>query len=226
MNDIRRTIEIMLNTLHRGDKESLKMELTRFSSMPDAQLKRDIMTDNFHLVIKPFKEPNMETIVALSELMDVKLEEYVYFPDQNNLVTAVPTPVLYMPVKFLNQITSKGTSQSHKVDDVNSETGQLTQKAKVRQFSVDESLNMFSYGVEDTVLPEFTLYRSDDREAFNSMERKIVEDGEVSISDLSSKGQAQAANTLGAYLIAAGYDNNIRQSVNLKIDGKSIDTRG
>ena len=227
ISKIRSELVTLVSTLYRGSeyKDILQSELARINTYNEATLKRMLKDDDFFIIVKPFREPSLRRIEETASIMNVPLEEKVYFPDKNNMVAKEPTPVLYIPIKFLNQIADKGVSQSHKVDEINSETGQLTQTAKTRQLSVDESLNLFSYGVHETVLPELTLFRSDDREAFNSMEREIVENGTVSISDISSQGQAHTANTLGAYLLAAGYDNNVRQDVNIKVDKKSVDIR-
>jgi hypothetical protein len=227
---IRNTIKQLINSFYSNSnkkhiRDLAKKEISRFDSLSDKELIDMIINDDFYINMPPFHEPSIEDIISTAELFNIPLEEYVVMPELDNAKTERPVPILYVPIKFLNQIASKGLTQSHKVDEVNSETGQLTANAKTRQFSVDESLNLFSYNLEKSVLKEITLFRSDDREAFNSMERAILEKGSVSIDEISSSGFAQTANAISAYLVGAGYDNDMVSHVKVKVDNKTVDAR-
>ena len=127
----------------------MKIEISRINNLKDNVFKNDKLIDkHIYFTIRPFKEPKLQDISDACKVLNVPLEEYIYYPDMNNIVTKTKVPVGYINIRFLNQVIEKGAAQSHKINDINASTGMLTNSSKIGQFSSDESLAMFSYGLE------------------------------------------------------------------------------
>lgn len=222
---VKSTIITILTKLLRNDKEMLGIEIKRFVDLPDKEFTESNIDKHLYFTIRPFKEPSLDDIKDASKVINVPLEEYIYYPDANNVVTKVKVPVGYIPIRFLNQVIGKKVSQSHKVNEINTATGMLTNGSKVGQFSPDESLAMFSYGLEKEILPEFFNMRGDNLEARGSMEREIINKGYVSLNEVSDSRTGQVQKTLDAYLLGAGLKSNLQQDYAVTVDGKTQDVR-
>lgn len=215
----------ILTKLLKNDKEMLSIEVKRFTELPDTAFSEKNIDKHLYFTIRPFKEPSLDDVKDGAKIISVPLEEYIYYPDVNNTVTKVKVPVGYISIRFLNQVIGKKVSQSHKVNEINTATGMLTNGSKVGQFSPDESLAMFSYGLEKEILPEFFNMRGDNLEARSSMEREIHNKGYVSLNEVSDSRTGQVQKTLDAYLLGAGLKSNLQQDYSVTVDGKAQDIR-
>lgn len=222
---VKSVIISILTKLLKNDKEMLSIEVKRFTELPDTAFSEKNIDKHLYFTIRPFKEPSLDDVKDGAKIISVPLEEYIYYPDVNNTVTKVKVPVGYISIRFLNQVIGKKVSQSHKVNEINTATGMLTNGSKVGQFSPDESLAMFSYGLEKEILPEFFNMRGDNLEARSSMEREIHNKGYVSLNEVSDSRTGQVQKTLDAYLLGAGLKSNLQQDYSVTVDGKAQDIR-
>jgi hypothetical protein len=225
MVEIRTFIRKFFNIIYRKNPVVHKEQLEWVIKMSDSELRDKIENGIFELIIKPYSEPSMIDIKDAAKFLDIELDEYLILPSLNNIVTENKVPVGYVPIKFLEQITIKKITQSHKISEVNPVTGGLTQTAKTRSFTAPESINLFSYGVEKEMLNEFFRARSDDKDASADMHTQISENGVYYQKHMSTAGIGQSAKTLNYYLIGAGIESDIIPDIEVKIDGKKQDIR-
>jgi len=212
--------------IYKNDKEFLNLYLKDFLAKDDASLK--VFIDDLHMIVRPFSEPSLKSLVRFAEENNIVVEQTMSMYDEDTqLYSKMTKPGLagYIMIKFLTQLVSKKTSQNHKVSDINANTGTLTENAKVAKFGKEEANAMFSYGVEKSVLPEVLTYRADDTTARISMDKKIIENGSVSLKEISSRGTGQISNLIAFNLLAAGYDNSFRQNITAKEEGETLDIR-
>ena len=212
--------------IYGNDKEFLNLYLKDLMSKDDTALKAYF--EDLHMVVRPFNEPKLKNLIRFAEENNIAVEQTMsMYDEETKLYSKMTKPGLagYIMIKFLTQIISKKTSQNHKVGDINANTGTLTENAKVAKFGKEEANAMFSYGVEKSVLPEVLTYRADDTTARISMDKKIIENGSVSLKEISSKGTGQISNLIAYNLLAAGYDNSFRQTITAKEEGETLDIR-
>lgn len=212
--------------IYKNDKKFLDDYLKDFLAKDDKALEE--FFNDLHMIVRPFNEPKLKDLVnyAIENNIAVEQQMYMYDEDTQQYSKMLKKGICgYAMIKFLTQLISKKTSQNHKVSDINVNTGTLTENAKVAKLGREEANACFSYGVESTILPELLTYRADDAEARISMDKKIIENGKVSLSEISSSGTGQISNLIAFNLIGAGYDSTFKSAITAKEEGETLDIR-
>lgn len=212
--------------LYTNDDDFLTSYLKDIMQKNDKELKE--FFDDLHMIVRPFSEPPLKNLVEYSRSEKITVEQRLQvYDEETEMFSKMKKTAIcgYTPIKFLTQLVSKKTNQSHKVNDINANTGTLTEGAKIAKFGREEANAMFSYGTESTILPEFLTVRADDTEARLSMDKIIIEEGEVNLKDIKSTGQGQISNLIAFNLLGAGYDSSFRADITAKEEGGSLDIR-
>ena len=218
------TVTEWITTLYKGDKEDMNSELSRYKQYGPKKIRSMAKNKKLYLNVKPFSEPSLDNIVKTAKALDIPLEEKLYFPKQNNVVTSKPTVVGYTEIKFLSQIDYKKSSYSYNTGNLDSIKGNITASETAANISLDEAYNLFAYGLPEAIR-ELAFVRSDDRDAARSMERQAIDTGAVELDKLSSSGIGQTQRSLASYLLAAGIYNDIIPDTSVSVDGSKVDTR-
>ncbi len=122
----------------------------------------------------------------------------------------VPYPVLPLQVKRqIESIENKRSIPSvasKKRDDM---TGQVSGSAAAMGLSQPETQILYAMGL-DAVVVESLKYRGGDIHGGNEFDRRLVEDGEVSINALlQTDTKVKSTETLSTLLLGMHYDNNL-----------------
>jgi len=203
---------IKLFTDEKEKKEYILTYLSSFENMTNKQL-QDWIKNDFSVIIRPLKEPTLDRLVEIAKKFNVQIEHNLSYYNSDNgkyYKTKEASLVGYTMIKHLVQTSVKNSNASHKVSNIDGQTGTLTNTDKVVQLSLEESINLYSQGIGAEVLPELTSIRGDDKHARTDMIARIIKDGDYSISEVSSEGSGQVANLVDIYLKAAGYDSSIK----------------
>ena len=198
--------------------ENTEKYRTMFNKMSDTQFSSWInkfladRKSNFRLEVMPFKnEPDFSQIEKALKILDIPMEEYVYFRDQkdsngNFIRTATRVPVMYLSIKRLEQVVTHKSGVTLDIDKRNQLTGTVTSDSKVARNSDVESYALLLQQ-NDATLNELMGARSDNMGAKRILYEKIQADGYVNLKDVnegSSVFEKVALNTFDAYMIGAG----------------------
>lgn len=207
----------VMSTLDKTGENTEKYR-AMFNKMSDAQFNtwmNKFLADkdaNFRLEVLPFKnEPDFNQIEKALKILNIPMEEYVYFRDQKNsdgqfVRTATRVPVIYLSIKRLEQVVTHKSGVTLDIDKRNQLTGTVTSDSKVARNSDVESYALILQQNEAT-LNELMGARSDNMGAKRIMYEKIQADGYVNLKDIqegSSVFEKVALNTFDTYMIGAG----------------------
>lgn len=200
-----------------------------FNSMSDTQFSAwmsKFLSDpnaNFRLEVLPHKnEPEFSQIEKALKILDIPLEEYVYFRDQkdsngNFVRTATKVPVFYLSIKRLEQVVTHKSGVTLDIDKRNQLTGTVTSDSKVARNSDVESYAMLLQQNEDS-MRELMGARSDNMGAKRILYEKIQADGFVNLKDIetgSSAFEKVALNTFDTFMLGAGVKTDAVTDSNL-----------
>jgi len=180
-------------------------------------------TANFRLEVLPHKnEPEFDQIEKALKILNIPLEEYVYFRDQkdtngNPVRTATRVPVFYLSIKRLEQVVTHKSGVTLDIDKRNQLTGTVTSDSKVARNSDVESYALLLQQNEDS-MKELNGARSDNMGAKRVLYSKIQADGFVNLKDVeegSSAFEKVALNTFDAYMLGAGVKTDTITDSNL-----------
>lgn len=217
----RKQLVDLIKIMTTNDTKKFKADyLKTFTSMTNKDLK-EFITNDFSIIMRPFKDPSLKLLKKFADDNNIVVEERLMIPDNGKYYKAkIPSVVGYTYVKHLVQTVDKNNVASHDVDEVDTSTGGLTSNSKVVQFSMDQSTNIFSSGLQAEVLPEITNIRSDNIDGRIAMERVIAEKGEVTLKEIATTGVGGSTKLVSIMLTGAGYSNDLAPKVEVK--GKDI----
>lgn len=171
---------------------------------------------NFRLEVIPHKnEPSFKDIEDAAKLINMPLEEYVFWND--NTVDGKPirtpnkVPVGYVHMKRLEQMVSKKTGQSFDLKERNAITNQVTGGSKTARNSDVESYALL-LEENDQVLKEILGPRADNAGQKRAMYNTIARDGFVRMEDIrgnDSVFEKSVLNAFDAYLLGAGIKSDL-----------------
>lgn len=210
-----------------GDRYNADLTKQRLDAMSDAEfdtyirsLRRpDHEDDLVNQEILPFISPNlkdprvtMENLMAVAEKIGHPFFEQIWLTDPHTGVTFL-TPqkylTLHMTIRRQAQMLTKKSSIPADARHVDEMSGQVTGKSKGSKISFPELQAQLSHGLEHTLIEEIKV-RGGDRLAQNEFERQLIENGEVSIEDVTAgSGVTQSTSTVGILLRGMLIDNNI-----------------
>ena len=158
-------------------------------------------SENFYLEFLPGDdEPDLPTIVKAGKVLNIPLEEYVFYKHLGSDGTPVRSRervmVGYLYLKKLQQIITKKNSYTLSTDKRSQKTGQVTGEDKAARVTDQETPALLVLG-GDYALKEFMGPRADNMEKKNKMSEDIANYGFVSMDDLEgSINNSQTINTL------------------------------
>lgn len=150
-------------------------------------------------------------IIKAAKKLDIPLEERVIMPYRSAdpskpMVTRTKVPILYIPIRRLQQLLSKKNSASADNDKVNSMTGQVTGDSKSAAINSSQTFSLVVTG-HTGVLKEYLGPRADDEKSKQQMIRAIEKDGKVNLSDLDiDPNNKQSINTFKTFMYGAGLE--------------------
>jgi len=127
---------------------------------------------------------------------------------QTQYLTPVPYLVMDLPVKRQAQMLAKKSNIPEKNDVADSVTGQATGPSKGSSLSFPELQVLQSQGLEKTI-EELIKYRGGDEKAYRAMNRAIIRDGSVSLSQIQGQSRVKGTETFSTYLKSAHLQNNL-----------------
>ena len=123
-------------------------------------------------------------------------------------LTNIPYPLLYLPLK--KQIESIENKQA--IPKVSSKRrDEMTGQAMDAEMSMSlpETQILYAMGLE-SVISESLKYRGGDIRGGNEFDRRLIENGEVSVNDLlNTDTRVTSTDTLRVLLLGMHYDNNL-----------------
>lgn len=216
--DIQDTILKVFDALDTSGRNSDKYK-NLFNGMNNKEFLRYIKNfvnsdENFYLEVLPNKnEPKLKDIKKALEILNVPLEEYVYFQndsDKNNPVrTRYKVGTGYLHLKRLQQAVLLKNSYSLDNTSRSLKTGQVSGDDKVARVSNMESSALKAIGAEN-ILKELMGARADSSDASNEMFKQISMYGYVKQEDLPDDiSKKQTLMTTNAFLLGAGIDSDL-----------------
>lgn len=170
-------------------------------------------TINVHQL--PWESVTLKQIRDAADLLNVPLEEYVYYRhmvDGVSIRTKHKVPVGYINIKRLQQMLSKKNQFTFDTKSVDYATGEVKGKSKVHHISNSETYMLLLQNSKNT-LKEFFGPRGSNLEQKKEMKNKIATDGWVSLKDMPvAEDKNEAVNTLDMYIISSGLRSDLQFS--------------
>lgn len=210
-----------------GDNYNAELTRKRLDAMSDAEFDQYIRSlarpeteeGRVHQEILPFYSPNLkdpritpETLLAVAEKIGHPFFEQIYLTDPQTGTTFL-TPQKYlvidMTVRRQAQTLTKKSSIPENSRHIDELSGQVTGKSKGSKISFPELQSQLAQGLENTLIEEIKV-RGGDRQAQLEYDRQLIENGEVSIEDVTSQGGVtRSTSNLSIWLRGAMMDNNL-----------------
>lgn len=214
----KRMMDLFFSVLKDIDKSGKNKELyeSKFNTMSDTQFKNFFdnffkSKDNFVIQFIPYdEEPTMEDAVRAGKKIGVSMTERVALKHmRDGYITDYECMVIPLGIKRLQQMVNKKNSTSFTANMRDSKTGQVTNDDKNARISDTETAALMVAGLED-VAKELLGPRADDVEAFNEMNRQIMEDGYTSLEKLPNDIRNKTTlNLVDVYFLGAGVKTNL-----------------
>jgi hypothetical protein len=134
-------------------------------------------------------------------------------------VTPHAYPVLDLPVRRQAQTVAKKRSipeHNQRIDDL---TEQPTSESKGSRISSPEGVALLSRGLDNTML-EFVKIRGGDTAGYREYKRLLIENGEVSFTQLEGLGIAKSTKTAAIIFNCMHIGNNLDPSTPVPEDAK------
>lgn len=210
-----------------GDQYNVELTKQRLDAMSDEEFDTYIRSlarpanedDLMHQEILPFVSPNlkdprvtMENLMAVADKIGYPFFEQLWLTDPHTGVVYL-TPqkylTLHMTIRRQAQMLTKKSSIPADARHVDEMSGQVTGASKGSKISFPELQAQLSHGLEDTLIEEIKV-RGGDRLAQTEFERQLIENGEVSINEVTEgTGVTQSTSTVAILLRGMMIDNNL-----------------
>lgn len=159
----------------------------------------------------PFNEVKIQNIKKAADILNLPLEEYVYFRDKGSepVRTRYKVPVGWIPIKRLQQMLSKKNHITTDAEKRALKSGQVTGESKVVSISDAEVYGMLSTNA-NRILEEIYGPRADGYDKKTDFYSQISSDGYVDLDKLETDlTKHTALNTLNTYLLASGLRSDL-----------------
>jgi hypothetical protein len=153
----------------------------------------------------------MEQIKNAADILNMPLEEYVWFRDKGDtpIRTRYKVPVGYVPIKRVQQMVSKKNRMTTNAEKRGLKSGQVSGDSKVASVSDLEAYCLLSVGA-DRILEELYGPRADGYDKKADFYKQINDNGHVSLDSLEEDlTKHTALNTLNTYLLASGIKTDL-----------------
>ena len=172
------------------------------------------LDDTIQIFQLPFEECSMEQIKNAADILNLPLEEYVWFRDKGDtpIRTKYRVPVGYVPIKRVQQMLNKKNRLTVDAEKRGLKSGQVSGDSKVASVSDLEAYCLLSVGA-DKILEELYGPRADGYDKKAEFYKQISENGFASLDYLETDlTKHTALNTLNAYLLASGIKTDLINS--------------
>lgn len=216
-NKIKKLVLDVVKTLDNEKQYNVQRYETLFNSMSNAEFDQwaasmgHELDDTIQLFQLPFEECSMEQIKKAADVLNLPLEEYVWFRDKgdNPIRTKYKVPVGYVPIKRVQQMLNKKNRLTTNADKRGLKSGQVSGESKVAAVSDLEAYCLLSVGA-DRILEELYGPRADGYDKKADFYRQISENGFTSLDSLETDlTKHTALNTLNTYLLASGIKTDL-----------------
>lgn len=150
--------------------------------------------------------------VEIAKSLGKNIFQQVWITDPQTLLTFLtpkPYPVMDLPVRRQAQIHEKKASIPLHSKSVDQLTGQVTGDSKGSKMSFPEIGALASQKLDNSLI-EMIKIRGGDEEAYREVERKLIQTGSCSMSDVLDMGtRVKSTDVASAYLKAMHLDNNL-----------------
>ncbi len=167
--------------------------------------------DTIQMYQLPFEEMSMNQIKDAAKILDIPLEEYIWYYHTNpdGIRTRVRVPVGYVHVKRMQQLLSKKNKYGIDSSETDFKTGQVKNDSKVGMLTPEESFSLITIGA-DKALEEFLGFRADNQFKKQQSYREINRDGYTLLADKEHDvSQNTTLNTMNTYFLASGIRSDL-----------------
>jgi len=159
----------------------------------------------------PFEECKITQIKKAADILNMPLEEYVWYRDKDDqpIRTHYPVPVGYVPIKRLQQMIKKKNHINTDAEKRGLKSGQVTGESKVASIIDSEAYALLAVNA-DKIMEEFYGPRADGFDKKSDFYNQIAVDGYADLSKLTTDlTKHTALNTLNTYLLASGLRSDL-----------------
>ena len=183
-----------------------------FEANPDEFRKWDVLHDDsldstIQIFALPFEEPRMPQIKKAADILNIELENYIYYrqTDPRGIRSKIKVPVGYVHIKRVQQLLSKKNHYTFDNEERSLKTGDVKgEHSKVAGISEPEIYALMAEGGEKC-LEELLGPRGDNQEKKREMYREIAVNGYCTLESMkSTRSSSTTLNTINTYLIGAG----------------------
>ncbi len=216
--------------------ENAKVWIDRFSTMTDKEfdnwmkeMKKDILHTHIDIQYnqsdKRFdKMTDINHIEKVAKKYNVALREHIAFPHLNKddpdhpYVTATPVPIIYIPIRKMQQMLQKKNFSAGTVDQANPITGQVTGDSKAAALGDSQTFSLATTNQKDAIRELLTI-RADNEEGKMRMLSEIDKNGKVYYSECKvSLDQCQSIQAMKVFITGACLRTNGLIQKNKPID--------
>lgn len=218
--EIEKDIYEMLNDADPSGENTKRMK-ELFQQMNDLQFYRymdQFYSDpdqNYTISYKPYDNPvTIEFIEKIMAKHGIPLYEYVYKPFLTNDTEDPPRTthkqlVVDVPVKRLKQMVQIKNHVSANPTKIDPRSGQMSGHDRVARVTTPELYSMIAQN-QYNAAREYYGPMADNLKAQREMERKILSDGEVELSDIEiDSADSVSVNTIAYYMYGGGIITNL-----------------
>jgi len=169
------------------------------------------LDDTIQMYQLPFEEMKMTQIKKAADILDIPLEEYIWYRhnDSNGIRTKMRVPVGFIHIKRVQQLLAKKNKYALDNEKVGLKSGQVKDESKVTSVSDPETFALTAINAE-AALKEFLGPRADNQNKKLQMYRSIARDGYTTLEDMTEDiTQSTSLNTMNTYLLASGVRSDL-----------------
>lgn len=159
----------------------------------------------------PFEECNITQIKAAADVLNIPLEEYVWFKDKDEhpIRTRYRVPVGYVPIKRLQQMLNKKNHITTEAEKRSIKSGQVSGEDKVSSIIEAEAYGLLSVNA-DEIMKELYGPRADGYDKKSDFYNQISTNGYCDLTDLETDlTKHTTLNTINTYLLASGLKTDL-----------------
>lgn len=172
------------------------------------------LDDTIQLFELPFEECSMDQIKQAANILNIPLEEYIWYRDKGDkpIRTAQKVPVGYLNIKRVQQMLNKKNRLSTSATKRSLKTGQVTGEDKIAAISDLEAYCLLAIDA-DNIFEELYGPRADNFAKKSDFYKQISDNGYVELSKLEDDiTKHTALNTLDTYMLASGIKTDLINS--------------
>jgi NADH dehydrogenase/NADH:ubiquinone oxidoreductase subunit G len=210
----------VVKALDNQKMENYRRYEALFKTMTDTEFEKwarsmgHELDDTIQLYQLPFEEMKMPQIKKAAEVLEIPLEEYIWYrhDDPQGIRTKMKVPVGYVHIKRVQQLLAKKNKYAFDTEETQLKTGQVTGESKVAAISDPESFALTAINA-NKALEEFLGPRADAQKSKQEIYSQISRDGYATLDDKTKDPtQSTTLNTINTYLLASGFSSDLLSS--------------